>query len=509
MAETKVESPVLVGNLFVPVSDVMLSEVIDVARSLGASCPEILRAIRGDQDRLALERKRVRVEEREWELARTETLPGFDAPTPSACFSTGLGTGRSRMDPETVLVFLVISEHFCSIYSGTAVERLLDSLSVYRFLEEKGLKMPGLRTIGDNVNAVGAETRTKILQCQLKLALTEGLDDFNEVCGDSTACSANTRWPTDSSLILRLLARVHREGSRLDRYGLPNFRVHWMEQWLKKLKELDFAINTAKNERARGKLYRKFLDTAGKATWHVGEQVLGLVDPVAKARLGPMLRNRLEAVWCGMLDDVRDVCAVQRQCAGRVFEGKRTKSTERILSLSDEAAAYILKGDRVPVVGYKPQLARSRKGLVTALLVPEGNASDSSMLVPLVEANNDNTGIVPALGSFDDGYTSKEGLEKLRKMGICTVSFSGSKGKALLEDEWDSPILKEARRNRSAVESLMFCIKHCHDFGQLRRRGIDAVRDELMGKILIYNFRRIILLRKRKERAEAETRQAA
>jgi hypothetical protein len=504
MPEIRIDQHTRQGNLFLPVSDVMLSEVIDETRKLAVRDPKILSGIKRDQDRVALEKKQLRLGEREWSRARTDCLPGLESSAPPSPVARELGTGRPRMDPECVLVFFVISHYFCSVYSSTAVERLLDSLSVYHFLSEKGIVMPGMRTIGDNVNAISAETRRLILQCQMQLVLDERLDDFQEVCGDSTACAANTRWPTDSSLILRLAERVLREGSRLDRFGLRNFRVHWTNQWLKKMGKLDFAINTAKGDRARRRLYKKFLETAEKVIIHLSEEAVEQVDGIRGLDLPPMLMSRMHATWSGMLDDIRDMCTVHRQCDARVLGGGKVRGARRVLSLSDEAAAYILKGDRVPVVGYKPQLARSRAGLVTALLVPEGNASDSSMLAPLVEESSAMTGVVPSLASFDDGYTSKAGLEKLREFGIEHVSFSGSKGRRLLGDEeWESEILTEARRNRSAVESLMFCIKHGHEFGQLRRRGIDAVRGELMGKVLVYNFCRIILLRKRKKNAEA------
>ena len=403
------------------------------------------------------------------------------------------------MDPETVLVLFSISHYFCSVYSSTATERLLDSLSVYRFLEEKGIGMPGLRTIGDNVNAVGEETRRHILHCQMQLVLDEKLDDFQELCGDSTSCAANTCWPTDSGLMLRLLERLSREGSKLEQFGLPNFRRPKKEEWLRELKKLDFEINVAKNKRSRRRLYKKFLKKAEQAVEHFGEQALALFDGIAELDLPPLLMARLGRKWQVMLNDVCDLCSIHEQCGARILEGEKIEGSKRILSLSDRAAAYILKGDREPVVGYKPQLARSRNGMITALLTPEGNASDSSMLVPLVRESISTTGVVPALGSFDDGYTSKTNLEELKGLGLKDVSFSGSKGKKLLADEWESDILKEARRNRSAVESLMFCIKHGHEFGQLRRRGIEAVRDELMGKALVYNFCRIILLRKRKD----------
>ena len=53
--------------------------------------------------------------------------------------------------------------------------------------------------------------------------------------------------------------------------------------------------------------------------------------------------------------------------------------------MSDPDAGFIAKGQRVPVIGYKPQLARSGAGFITGLLLPKGNASDSGQLVPMFD----------------------------------------------------------------------------------------------------------------------------
>ena len=84
-------------------------------------------------------------------------------------------------------------------------------------------------------------------------------------------------------------------------------------------------------------------------------------------------------------------------------------------------------------------------------------------------------------------------------MGVKQISISGAKGKKLTTPEdWESEAYREARRDRSAVESLMFTIKDGFAFGELGRRGIDAVGDELLEKVLAYNFCRIILMKKRR-----------
>ena len=49
----------------------------------------------------------------------------------------------------------------------------------------------------------------------------------------------------------------------------------------------------------------------------------------------------------------------------------------------------------------------------------------------------------------------------------------------------------------------MFTIKDGFAFGELGRRGIEAVRDELLEKVLAYNCCRSILLRQR-QREELE-----
>jgi IS5 family transposase len=202
---------------------------------------------------------------------------------------------------------------------------------------------------------------------------------------------------------------------------------------------------------------------------------------------------------------------VVKYCGDRVFHDKKLPSKEKVMSLSDGSAAYIKKGGRNAVIGYKPQLVRSENGFVTSLIVPEGNAMDSIKLEPAIQDSIRRTGVVAKLVSADDGYASAKGRDGLRAMGVKIVSISGAKGKKLTDPEdWTSETYHDARRNRSAVESLMFTIKDGFEFGEVGRRGIDAVRAELTEKVLAYNCCRIILMKQRREkRRREEMKQAA
>jgi hypothetical protein len=74
------------------------------------------------------------------------------------------------------------------------------------------------------------------------------------------------------------------------------------------------------------------------------------------------------------------------------------------------------------------------------------------------------------------------------------------------QDDHGGPIAKAGGCFPAGVESLMFTIKDGFEFGELGRRGLDAVRDELLEKVLAYKSCRIIL---RRERRREELEKAA
>jgi hypothetical protein len=56
-------------------------------------------------------------------------------------------------------------------------------------------------------------TRSLIHEVQLRYILQGGLDDFQKCFIDSTAVEANTERPTDSTILVRLIARVRTTGA--------------------------------------------------------------------------------------------------------------------------------------------------------------------------------------------------------------------------------------------------------------------------------------------------------
>ena len=103
------------------------------------------------------------------------------------------------------------------------------------------------------------------------------------------------------------------------------------------------------------------------------------------------------------------------------------------------------------MLGYRPQLARSGAGFVTALVLPRGNATDSPHLVPMVKEQLTNTGVLPSMASADDGYSTQQGREEVLGLGVKVFSISGAKGNR------KSGIVKQSR-TMPTQQSAVFAV---------------------------------------------------
>ena len=458
--------------------------------------PEILVAIKADLDAHGREKKKVRLEDKLWEnqhhcaeMKGAEHSPQIDAE------DLKLRQGRPRMPAAVVFMFMMIRAYAGGESSRNFQDLASESVTVRMMLSRHDMTMPGESTINDNAGAVTNRTRRMIHRLQMQHARAEGLDDSAEMTIDSTAARADTAWPTDSLIILKLLDRIWRIGSDLEQYGTENLQRHWTEQWLGKMKRENLAIAMAEGKGERRKHYREFFDPAEKALAHLEAERQAMEERIRPESLKPSVRERLRGDRRQLQRDLQDAKKMIEVARKRVLEDEQTPTTERVLSVSDPHAAFITKGGRDPVIGYKPQICKSANGLVGYLEVPEGNAADSEKLIDALWGWMRTTGVIPRLLSGDDGYTSKENLRDAKELGVEKVSFSGSKGKKLHGhwDWWDEERMR-AREERSAVESVVFTLKHNHDFGRVSRRGIEAVRAELLEDALAHNFCRMAQL---------------
>lgn len=503
-------------RLFLMPVDTDLHQFLIETHHIVAFEPAILERIEADLDAYGLKKKVMREADRRFAEAQTPDLANLRIdvrpldPTPMR-----LEIGRPRLEPYAVYLFLMLRGRFGGCKDQDA--RLLheESMTLHWWLENLELTLPPASTLSENLNAVSNATRDFIHRAQLRYILDEGLDDFGSLYLDSTAIQANTERPTESGLLTKLVERICRRGSKLDRFGLPNFNPSGLETVQRDLRrmhrEIGFSTGKAKKQGKLKKLYYQLL-RRGRRVCQRFERELAAVEKALTGQKSmlPSQRQTAEEVVELMRADLQAIEQVAAAGERRVLQEEKVPSQDKVLSISDRDATFIVKGGWNTVMGYRPQLGRSGQGFVTALIVPQGNAADSGQLVDVVLDHWERSGVLPRLVSSDDGYSDQGAREDLLKAGVEVVSVSGAKGKKITGTaEWNRPDYRAARAHRSAVESLMFTLKDGYEFGQLLRRESENVRAELTEKVLAYNISQIIRVRQRRARAKLEQALAA
>jgi hypothetical protein len=326
---------------------------------------------------------------------------------------------------------------------------------------------------------------------------------------------ANTERPTDSTILVRLIARVCTTGSNLHRLDLPDMNPIGLLEQQEELRRLSQQIHFLTGKARAGAKRKKWYFQLIRRVRRLRKRLLRDLETVrrnleGRADLPPSRRLMAEETLGLIADDLAALEQAANVCERRIMAEEEVPVAEKIISLSDSDASFIVKGGWNTVVGYRPQLARSGSGFVTALVLPRGNAADSRHLVAMVKEQITNTGVIPAMTSTDDGYSSQEGREEVLGLGVEVVSISGAKGKRLLEaQQWKSRPYRQARAERSAIESLVFTLKEGFEFGEMARRSHENVLAEMLEKVLAYNISQIIRVRKKLSELEQMERAAA
>jgi hypothetical protein len=486
-----------VAMLFMSAADSDLLTFLGEAYGLITGCPALVGLVEADLDAHGREKKALRVADAAWEAARTSLLPGWAGegePNGIDAARLVLAQGRPRTPAFVVLIALLLRGYFGAGFKSCGADTMIqESITLHVFFTNLGLKMPGRSTLTELVNAVSNATRERLLDAQVAQVLALGWDDFSLMIQDSTHVGGNTVWPTDSRTIVALTARLLRVGKSLPRLLLPGIESPMAQRHLDAMTSLDRQIDMTKGTREGARDRRR---RYGKLLWRarrVRTVLSGAVAEVEAALAGldvlPSRKAMAARAVRRMRDDVDALAKAIETCEARVVHEAKVPMADKQLRVSDPDVGFIAKGQRVPVIGYKPQVARSGEGFITGLLLPKGNAADSEPLVPMVDQVVRRTSVVPDVLSLDDGYASRANVEAMRARGINVISINGAKGRALTERaDWSSVDYAWARDMRSGIESLMFTLKQGFDFGEVARRGLVAAHGELLEKAIAYNL---------------------
>lgn len=467
--------------------------VYEVGRLL-TFAPEITTKVKNDLDVAGIKKKQSRQKDKEWILEQSHK--GLFS---SEIDQVGedvvlLNTGRPRIPDDLVVFFLFFRGMFSGFRAKISKELRAESFTLTALIYQIGLKKcPSETTIVENCNMIALSTIRYILKKQIELYFVDRLDAFREFYIDSTSTKANSLWPTESGLVLNFAVRLSSTFQYLfENYQVGRKLISKIEKHLKSIRSLHLLISMGTGKRnskqKRKKHYKKIVKLGKELLIEFTDNILEFENDITQLNILPSEKDHIKIFLEMARQDIEDLRKTIENAEKRVLKCEKVKQADKILSISDSDAAIISKGEREPVLGYKPNVSRSKNGFIVAIEVPVGNAADSSVAVGMVEKSIDNTGFVPNVVSFDDGYTSANNKDELEEMGISIVSFSGSKGKKVSgEDEYCQAEFLQARNARSMVESSMNELKNTHNLASHSRRGLENVRCECIEVALAHN----------------------
>jgi hypothetical protein len=401
--------------VFLTPIDSQLNDFLNEIHQIARLEPSLVERIDEDLDLHAKKKKLLRLADAEFLAGQTLDLPKLELQLRELKIDDiQLEEGRPRTEAYIVYLFLMLRGFNGGCKDQQARLLLEESMTLRLWLEHLGLELPPASTLSDNLNAVSNQTRRLIHQAQLRYIFQGGLDDFQKCFIDSTAVEANTERPTDSTILVRLIARVCTTGGNLHRLDLPDMNQIGLLEQQQELRRLSLQIHfldgKARGEAKRKKLYFQLL----RRVRRLRKRLLRDLESVGwnlecRTDLPPSRRLMAQEVLRLISEDLAALEQAANVCERRVMEQEKVPVAEKIISLSDSDASFIVKGGWNTVVGYRPQLARSGRGFVTALVLPRGNAADSPHFAAMVKEQITNTGVTPSMASADDGYSTGAG----------------------------------------------------------------------------------------------------
>src|ERR1700731_4683362 len=336
--------------VFLTPIDSQLNDFLNEIHQIARLEPSIVERIDEDLDLHAKKKKLLRMIDEQFLAGQTPDLPKLQLQLREfKVEDIELEIGRPRTDAYIVYLFLMLRGFNGGCKDQHARLLLQESITLKLWLEHLGLELPPASTLSENLNAVSNQTRSLIHQVLLRSILQQGLDDFRKCFIDSTAVEANTERPTDSTILVRLIARVCTTGGNLHRWDLADMNPIGLlvqhEELRRLSQQIDFLTGKARGEAKRKKLYFQLVRQVRRLRKRLLRD-LALVRRNLEGRcdLPPSRRLLGEEALCLIADDLAALDQTANVCERRIMAQEKVPVAEKIISLSDSDASFIVKG---------------------------------------------------------------------------------------------------------------------------------------------------------------------
>lgn len=161
---------------------------------------------------------------------------------------------------------------------------------------------------------------------------------------------------------------------------------------------------------------------------------------------------------------------------------------EKIVSIFEPHTDIIIKDRRETLYGHKICLTSGASGLVTDVIVEEGNPADSTLAVKMVERQRELYGKAPRKVSFDGAFTSTSNLAAIKELGVEDVAFSKHGGLQITEMVKSTWVYRCLRNFRAGIEGTISFLKRIFGLDRCTWRGFSSFNAYVCGSVLACNL---------------------
>ena len=173
-----------------------------------------------------------------------------------------------------------------------------------------------------------------------------------------------------------------------------------------------------------------------------------------------------------------------------MFNGESVPAAEKLVSLFEPHTDIIVKGSRDIEYGHKLNLATDRSGLITAVMIEEGNPCDTERFIPLIEVHQTLYDGIPKTTIADGGYASQANIEKGNTLGIKQVAFHKKKGIMHRAMEVQQKTLKKLKDFRAGIVGNISELKRAFGAGKALWKYEDGFMAFVWSSVISYNLTR-------------------
>lgn len=390
-------------------------------------------------------------------------------------------TGRKGLSVESIFRCMLLKQITGVSYEMLAFH-LADSSSYRAFARLQGDCRPGKSALSCNIRRLRPETLKGVFEMLGVALFKQGLMDVDCLRVDSSVVKSNIAPPSDSQLLddgIRVLSRLFAKSR--DCTGVK-LRLTDYRKSSKSLAARIFYGKKAEKDELYAELIplaRRVIKQSEKAIEQVQQRGQSIVS---QAWIDQVMHYRQ------LLERVID------QAERRVFNGETVPAPEKIVSLFEPHTDIIIKGPRDIDYGHKINLATDKSGLITALMIEEGNPSDTERFIPLIETHRSLYGCVPKTTIADGGYASQANIEQGKTLGIKQVGFHKKKGIAVSAMGLKEKTLKRLRDFRAGIEGNISELKRAFGAGKALWKGEDGFLAFVWSSVISYNLVRWVRL---------------